>query len=105
MPIGVWRRMSDPERRATYEKHVLICALQYLAGVRKLVVPGMMLDGYEGPLFESALTRQCRACGMAPGSMCIDIDAPQIRDLASEDLAMSVVVVRRAEPHEIRMYV
>lgn len=99
LPIGGWQRLTQDERKATYENHVIVCTLQYLAGVRKIVTPGTMLDGFEGELFASALGRQCRACGAPPGTTCIAIDYARTDTLFPEE---RVIVRHLDEPHEIR---
>lgn len=94
LPSGVWSRLTDDERRVLHEHHVTLCALQYLAGVRKLVEPGTMLTGHDGVLFEDALQRQCRACGALPGAACVAIEANEKH-----------IAITMPEPHEIRRYV
>jgi len=95
--IGVWARLNEEGRKSAYHAHVIVCALQYLSGVRKIVTPGTMLDGYEGALFCDALTRQCRACGALPGAMCFVMGD----EMSSID--PNVSAVRLTEPHEIRL--
>lgn len=44
VPAGGWSTQTKEQRFEVTGRHVLICALQYLAGIRKLVAPGTRID-------------------------------------------------------------
>ncbi len=73
-PIGQWIKLSPDDRDVACGRHVFVCALQRLAGIRQAVEPGTMLEGYDGQLFDDALARRCNACGSPAGVTCVEAD-------------------------------
>ncbi len=52
--LGKWTRLNQDERYSTTGRHILICALQFLAGIRPIASPGTTLHEHDGPLFNDA---------------------------------------------------
>ncbi len=94
VPLGAWSRYHETEREMLTGRHVMVCALQFLSGLRKIVEPGTKVDGYDGPLFDDALARQCGACGALPGIACVMIDSSGRRGYTTS----------LQEPHDARLY-